>query len=393
MHIPDGYLSPETCATMYLAAAPFWYTALRRVRKLLNTRLVPLLAVFSAFSFVIMMFNLPLPGGTTGHAVGMGVAAIVLGPWGSMLAVSVALLIQALFFGDGGVTAFGANCFNMAIVGSLAAYWVYRAIAGRAAITSTRRVVAAAIAGYVAINAAALLAAIEFGIQPILFKDAAGAPLYAPYPLSVAVPAMLIGHLTFAGLAELIVTGGVVAYLQRADPALLKLTAPGAADLEEGIQSMARRGAWRTVRPLLIGLAVLMVLSPLGLLAAGTAWGEWAPEDFATSEGRQAIANASGGQLPPSGPGGGQLPPRGSGQGPNSAGTPTGLNRLSSVWTAPIPDYAPSFMQSETFGYIMSAVFGSGLIILAFLLISGIARAMRSGGEADPASRPGAGTA
>ncbi|HNP71856.1 MAG TPA: cobalt transporter CbiM, partial [Kouleothrix sp.] len=234
MHIPDGYLSPATCATLYVAAAPFWYTALRRVQRMLNSRLVPLLAVFSAFSFVIMMFNLPLPGGTTGHAVGMGIATIVLGPWGSMLAVSVALLIQALFFGDGGVTAFGANCFNMAIVGSLVAYWVYRAIAGRTEITSTRRVVAAAIAGYAAINVAALLAAVEFGIQPILFKDATGAPLYAPYPLSVAIPAMAIGHLTIAGLAELVVTGGVVAYLQRADPALLRLTAPGAAGEADG---------------------------------------------------------------------------------------------------------------------------------------------------------------
>ncbi|KPV51648.1 nickel transporter, partial [Kouleothrix aurantiaca] len=172
MHIPDGYLSPATCATLYVAAAPFWYIALQRVKRLLSTRLVPLLSLFAAFSFVIMMFNLPLPGGTTGHAVGMGIASIVLGPWASMLAVSVALLIQALFFGDGGITAFGANCFNMAIVGSLVAYWVYRAIAGRTAINSPRRVVAGAVAGYVAIHVAALLAAIEFGLQPMLFTDA-----------------------------------------------------------------------------------------------------------------------------------------------------------------------------------------------------------------------------
>src|SRR5262245_25809014 len=152
MHIPDGYLSPSTCATLYVASAPFWYIALQRVRRLLNTRLVPLLAVFSAFSFVIMMFNLPLPGGTTGHAVGMGIATIVLGPWGSMLAVSVALLIQALFFGDGGVTAFGANCFNMAIVGSLVAYGVYRLIAGRSALTASRRVIAGELAVSRAVN-------------------------------------------------------------------------------------------------------------------------------------------------------------------------------------------------------------------------------------------------
>src|SRR4051794_5444929 len=145
MHIPDGYLSPSTCATLYVAAAPFWYVALQKVRRFLNSRVVPLISVFAAFSFVIMMFNLPLPGGTTGHAVGMGIAAIVLGPWGSILAVSVALLIQALFFGDGGITAYGANCLNMAIVGSLVAYGLYRLISGNVSLTSPRRIVAGAL--------------------------------------------------------------------------------------------------------------------------------------------------------------------------------------------------------------------------------------------------------
>ena len=98
--------------------------------------MVPLLSVFAAFSFIVMMFNLPLPGGTTGHAVGMGIAAIVLGPWGSIFAISIALTIQAVFFGDGGITALGANCFNMAIAGSLIAYGIYRLISGRAAIES-----------------------------------------------------------------------------------------------------------------------------------------------------------------------------------------------------------------------------------------------------------------
>ena len=95
--------------------------------------MVPLLSVFAAFSFIVMMFNLPLPGGTTGHAVGVGIAAIVLGPWAAILAISIALVIQALLFGDGGITAIGANCFNMAILGSLTAYGVYRLVAGGAA--------------------------------------------------------------------------------------------------------------------------------------------------------------------------------------------------------------------------------------------------------------------
>src|SRR5277367_1909411 len=148
MHIPDGYLSPSTCATLYAGATPFWYVSLQKMKRKLNTQAVPLLSVFAAFSFVVMMFNLPLPGGTTGHAAGVGIAAIVLGPWGAILAISIALIIQAVFFGDGGITAIGANCFNMAVVGSLAAYAIYRLISGRSPVQSPRRVVAAALAGY-----------------------------------------------------------------------------------------------------------------------------------------------------------------------------------------------------------------------------------------------------
>ena len=353
MHIPDGYLSPSTCAVLAAGAAPFWVIALRRVKKLLHTRLVPLISVFAAFSFVIMMFNLPLPGGTTGHAVGMGVATVVLGPWASILAISVALLIQALFFGDGGITAYGANCFNMAIVGSFVAYAVYRAVSGRAALDAPRRVFAAGLAGYVAINVAALCAAIEFGLQPELFRDATGAPLYSPYPLHIAIPAMMIGHLTIAGFAEAIVSGGIVAYLQRADISLLKLTAPQARESDDATREIARRGGWQAARSLWIGLAVLMIATPLGLLAAGTAWGEWAPDDFKNPAMRQEIARASGAQPP--------------------AAAPQGLGELSQVWTAPVPDYAPPFLKNEKFGYILSALFGSGLVWLVFLLLSGIA--------------------
>jgi cobalt/nickel transport system permease protein len=350
MHIPDGYLSPSTCAAAYAAAAPFWYVALQRVKRLLHTRMVPLLALFSAFSFVIMMFNLPLPGGTTGHAVGMGIIAIVLGPWASIIAISVALLIQAIFFGDGGITTFGANSFNMAIVGSLVAYWTYRAISGYSPIESPRRVIAAGIAGYVAINVAALFAAIEFGIQPMLFHDATGAPLYAPYPLSVAVPAMLLGHLSFAGLAELVISAGLVAYLQRANPDMLKLSAPGA-ESDKAAERIAAKSGWAATRALWLGLAIMMIFTPLGLLAAGIAWGEWGAEDFNDASVREQITTASGNVAPPE-------------------TVPQGLERLSSIWTAPIPDYAPSFMHNESFGYIMSAMVGTGLIILLFLLIS-----------------------
>jgi len=350
MHIPDGYLSPSTCAALYAGSAPFWYTALRRVERLVHTRMVPLLSVFAAFSFIVMMFNLPLPGGTTGHAVGVAVASIVLGPWASILAISISLAIQAIFFGDGGITALGANCFNMAIVASLSAWLIYRAVAGRSPLDSRRRVVAAALAGYGSINLAALCAAIEFGIQPLLFHDASGAPLYAPYPLSIAIPAMMIGHLTIAGMAELVVSAGVVAYLQRAEPSLLLATAPNAS-LET-----ARSAAEHPVtRPLWIALAVLLVLTPLGILAAGSAWGEWSPEDFSNAASRQQIAAASANRLPP-------------------AAVPAGLERMSSFWTAPMPRYAPPFLKSAAFGYALSAMLGAGIIIFIFLAAGWIFR-------------------
>ncbi|MFZ2492984.1 MAG: cobalt transporter CbiM, partial [Thermoanaerobaculia bacterium] len=255
MHIPDGYLSISTCAALYAGAAPFWMIAMRRVRRLLLTRFVPMLALFAAFSFVISMFNLPLPGGTTGHATGVAIAAIVLGPWGAVLAISVALVIQALLFGDGGITAIGANCLNIAVVGSFVAAGTYRLIAAGAPLESRRRVIAAGAAGYLALNASALVTAIELGIQPILFRDGSGAPLHAPYPLEVAVPAMMLGHLTIAGLAELVVTAGIVSWLQRHEPSLLRL---------EGVT--ADSGRPRSLRPMWAGLCALMLLTPLGLV-------------------------------------------------------------------------------------------------------------------------------
>jgi cobalt/nickel transport system permease protein len=350
-----------------VAATPFWYAAIVRVQKTLNTRMIPLVSVFAAFSFVIMLFNLPLPGGTTGHAVGMGIAAIVLGPWASILALTIALVIQAVLFGDGGITAIGANCFNMAIVGSLASYAIYRLVCYRAAIGSSRRVLGAGIAGYAAINLAALLAAIEFGVQPLLFHDASGAPLYAPYPLGVSIPAMMIGHLTLAGVAEFIISAGVIAYLQKADPALLRHTAPDAPDVDVPPQPAAGTLPWATMRKLWLGLALLLILTPLGILAAGSAWGEWTARDFSDPQVREQIAGASGNQMPPT-------------------RIPRGLERLSSIWTAPLSRYAPSFIRSAGFGYLMSAMVGVGLIVVCSLLGSWLLRKVQSEPHAKPPS-------
>src|SRR5579884_4477980 len=155
MHIPDGYLSPVFSVGMGLATVPTWAVATRKVQKVLDNRTVPLLAVFSAFSFTVMMFNVPVPGGTTAHGVGATLAAIVLGPWAAVITTSTALIIQALFFGDGGVLAIFANCFNMGVLLPFVGYGVYRLLAGRAPLLSSRRLWAAGIGGYVGLTAAA----------------------------------------------------------------------------------------------------------------------------------------------------------------------------------------------------------------------------------------------
>ena len=221
MHIPDGYLSPQTCAVLYAACIPFWITAAKKLRQKLNTKMVPLLSLFSAFSFVVMMFNIPVPGGTTAHAIGSVLMAVLLGPWAAVMGVSAALLIQALFFGDGGILSFGANAFNMAVVMPFAGYYVWRMLNKAGNPSPARQALYAAIAGYAGINAAALLAGIEFGIQPLLFHSPDGTPLYCPYGLSQAIPAMMFAHLTVGGLAEGFVTGGVLLFLKRLMPEIM----------------------------------------------------------------------------------------------------------------------------------------------------------------------------
>jgi len=222
MHIPDGYLGPTTCGVFYAAMLPIWAIASRIVKKTLKAKQVPMLAIGAAFSFVIMMFNVPIPGGTTGHAVGGVLVAILLGPWAACIAITVALVIQALLFGDGGITAIGANCFNMAFVLPFAGYYIYQAISGNAPKDSNRRVIAAGIAGYVALNLAAGLTGFEFGIQPLLHKTASGQPLYCPYGLNVALPVMLGEHLLVFGWVEAMVTALVIKYLQKQSPELLE---------------------------------------------------------------------------------------------------------------------------------------------------------------------------
>jgi cobalt/nickel transport system permease protein len=331
MHIPDGYLSPMTSLIMFLLVLPFWMIGVRKVRQSMSARSVPLIALLAAFSFVIMMFNLPLPGGTTGHAVGAALAAIILGPEITTIAVSIALIIQAFIFGDGGVLAIGANCFNMAVVIPYISYAIYRSLSKGSPITSPRRLVGAAVGGWVGVTVAAFLAGVEFGIQPLLYVAADGSPLYAPYPLSISIPAMVIPHALVASVVEGALTAMVVAYLQRSNPAVLETA--------EQPALAAQAGSFSKLRWLWIGLAILVVASPLGLLAPGTAWGEWGAKEL-TNLGFSSV--------------------------------PVGLERLSGIWGAPLAGYDLPALGNVNLGYILSALLGiivTTLVVWLFLML------------------------
>lgn len=321
MHIPENYLSPSTCAILDAAMIPIWGHAVKKVRETVPRDKMPLVGIAAAFCFLSMMFNIPLPGGTTGHAVCGTLIAILFGPWTACLAVSIALIIQAVFFGDGGILAIGANCFNMAFVLPLVGYTVYRAVSGR--IEGRRgELVGAAVGSYLGLNAAALLAAIEFGIQPLLFSDASGAALYCPYPLSVSIPAMMLGHLTVAGIAEAGFTVGILAFLRNAAPSF-------------GIETTEADSAPAPA----IGLVVaLIAATPLGLLATGDAWGEWGLEDLAQMVGYEPAGLSSGWE-----------------------------------WSALMPDYTVGVLP-EWFGYLISAIIGVALLVIIFRLASGAMR-------------------
>jgi cobalamin biosynthesis protein CbiM len=244
-----------------VVTVPAWALAVRRVQSILNNRTVPLLAIFAALTFTIMMFNIPVPGGTTAHGVGGTLIAIVLGPWAAVLGVSMALILQALFFGDGGVLAIFANCLNMAIILPFFGYATYRLIAGRSPILSTRRAWAAGIGAYVGITVSALAVAVELGVQPLLFTEN-GHPLYSPYGLEATIPAMLLAHLFGASVVEALITGLGVSYLQKSHPEYLTslrsvFAGPGAV---EG--RAARRPLWQIIT----GAAVV---GGIGLFVAG----------------------------------------------------------------------------------------------------------------------------
>lgn len=307
---------------MAAAMVPVWAVSIKKVKKEVTKTKMPQLGIFAALSFLMMMFNVPLPGGTTGHAVGGTLIAILMGPYAACISVSVGLMVQALLFGDGGILSFGANCFNMAFVLPFVGYYIYKFIKERTN-SKSGEYTGIVLGAYFGIVVASLCAAVEFGIQPLLFKDAAGQALYCPYSLSVSIPAMVIPHLAVAGPVEVLFTLLIVSFVKKVSPDMI---AEGGGKKSKGIWGL---------------ILVLICATPLGLLATGTAWGEWGADEISGLSG----ANGSG----------------------TLGYTPEGMNS-GLQYGALLPDYSVSSMP-EVAGYIVSAVLGVAVLIIVFKLL------------------------
>jgi cobalt/nickel transport system permease protein len=205
MHIPDGFLSTQVALACAVPAAAAVGIGLRQANRTLDERRVPLLGVTAAFIFAAQMLNFPVAGGTSGHFLGAALAAILLGPWLACLALAVVLGVQAFVFADGGLTALGANVFNMGVAGALLVGGLMH-IADKLA--PKRILPIAAVGAWLAVMTGAALTALELAWSGTV-------------PLGTVLPAMLGTHLLIAA-GEAVITVAAVSAVLSTRPDLLR---------------------------------------------------------------------------------------------------------------------------------------------------------------------------
>ncbi|MFH0888686.1 MAG: energy-coupling factor ABC transporter permease [Planctomycetota bacterium] len=208
MHIPDGFLDTKTWVILSAVSVCVIGISVMRANKKLGEKHIPLMGIMSAFIFAAQMLNFPVAGGTSGHFMGSVLASILLGPFASILIMSTVLIVQCLVFADGGITALGANIFNMAVIGSLIGYIIYfifhKIIRGK-----TGRLIAVFIAGWCSIVLAASACALELWLSGTI-------------ALNIALPAMAGVH-SLIGIGEGLITVAVISFIMTTRPDLLEL--------------------------------------------------------------------------------------------------------------------------------------------------------------------------
>jgi len=209
MHIPDGFLNIATVATTYAVSAGSVSYAVKEANKKLREKHIPLMGVLAAFIFAAQMLNFPIVGGTSGHLIGAALAAILLGPWASVLIMSCVLLAQSLIFQDGGLLALGANIFNMGIVASFSGYYLYRLAISLLGEEGRGRLIGGFVGAWGSVFLASIFCAIELAVS--------GAS-----PIAAVLPAMTGLH-ALIGIGEGLITGAALTLVLATRADLLQL--------------------------------------------------------------------------------------------------------------------------------------------------------------------------
>ncbi|MDQ7781175.1 MAG: energy-coupling factor ABC transporter permease [Planctomycetota bacterium] len=321
MHIPDGFVSgPINIAGAVVAVSAVGagaYFASRAPEG--RERIVPLLAMTSAFVFAAQMLNFPIGGGTSGHFLGAAFVGAMLGGWNACLALALVLVIQCLGFADGGITALGTNIVNMGVIGGLGAYAFMRAVrpllpAGKGWFLGT-----AAAAGWMSIVVAATACSLELAFS-------------GTSPLSLVLPAMAGTHAVI-GIGEALITASVLSIVTVARPELLPQWArvdvkPG------GSPGRSRRAIWIIA---IAGLALAFVLAAVVI-----------PHASSSPDGLEKVAEDKGFLARAEG---------------------------SSVWEkSPLPDYSVPGVESEGLSTSLAgilgtiAVFAAGFVVIRLVV-------------------------
>ncbi len=252
MHIPDAVLEPRVvAATGVLGAAGLGY-CLRQADKQLRDRTTPYMGILAAFIFAAQMVNFPVGPGVSGHLLGGVLAAVALGPWAGAVVIGAVLIVQCFLFGDGGLTALGANFLNMGIIGSVIGYGIYdplrRMIGGQRGI-----LVGAMIAAWFTVLLAAGACAVEL------------AAIDHRQDFFRVLSWMALVHAVI-GVGEALITGMVVRYLLLTRPDLIDHGS--GSEMGTGIETpqspVPAGSSWLTpiVAGLGISLAIAIFLAP-----------------------------------------------------------------------------------------------------------------------------------
>jgi cobalt/nickel transport system permease protein len=205
MHLPDGFISPQLSIPAYVLSAPLWALAARRHFGRAAVESLPVIGSLTALACVVQSLMIPVPGGTSTHVVGVMVLAVLYHPLVAFVCESLVLLVQALFFGAGGITVLGVNALAMGLAGPVLGWVAWRLL------RPASEKVALFVAGWVAIQASTLVVAGALGLQHHLD------PSYFPVPFGITLGAMLVPSLTVAGALEGLYTVFALSLLRKAD--------------------------------------------------------------------------------------------------------------------------------------------------------------------------------